>query len=343
MKGVQVINNSKRYDALDGIRTLAMTGILVMHVLANLNYKDELSRLYSYVMYFGKMTSLFMIVSAFSVSCGYYFKIQKDFSSIESFYSKRYQKILPFFAFITLLDMILSPSKESIFEGFANVTLVFGLIPHESITVIGVGWTLGVIFVFYLLYPFVVYLMKNRIRFNIAFIVTLIYAFIVNDYFGLGKVDFLYCACYFMGGAWLFLNKERIEKNCKRLYLLPLIIAMIILFYVCAFRFKIAMDVVQYVLFMLITVYAITASGHRTVLSNRVMKLLSSLSLEIYLCHMVVFRVVEKMHLTHVFSNELLSFIFVSVIVFAGSVCGSAMFQKVYGSIRKNYMKGKEI
>lgn len=335
--------NSKRYDALDGVRVLAMTGILVMHVLANLSYRDELSKIYSYIMYFGKMTSLFMMVSAFSISCGYYSKIQQDFRSIESFYSKRYQKIFPFFAFITVVDVALSISKESIFEGFANLTLVFGLIPHESITVIGVGWTLGVIFVFYLLYPFVVYLMKNRTRFNIAFIVTLIYAFIVNDYFGLGKVDFLYCACYFMGGAWLFLNKERIEKICKRLYLLPLIIAMIILFYVCAFRFKIAMNVVQYVLFMLITVYAITASGHRTVLSNRVMKLLSSLSLEIYLCHMVVFRVVEKMHLTQVFSNELLSFIFVSVIVFVGSVCGSAMFQKVYGSIRNNYMKGKEI
>ena len=196
------MNESKRYDALDGVRVLAMTGILVMHVLANLSYRDELATLYSYIMYFGRFTSLFMMVSAFSVSCGYYKKIQSGFSNIEKFYSKRYAKILPFFAFITLIDVLLSFSKESIFEGFANITLVFGLIPHESISVIGVGWTLGVIFVFYLLYPFVVYLMKNRIRFCLAYIATLIYAFVVNDYFGLGKVDFLFCACYFMGGAW---------------------------------------------------------------------------------------------------------------------------------------------
>ena len=212
------MNESKRYDALDGVRVLAMTGILVMHVLANLSYRDELATLYSYIMYFGRFTSLFMMVSAFSVSCGYYKKIQSGFSNIEKFYSKRYAKILPFFAFITLIDVLLSFSKESIFEGFANITLVFGLIPHESISVIGVGWTLGVIFVFYLLYPFVVYLMKNRIRFCLAYIATLIYAFVVNDYFGLGKVDFLFCACYFMGGAWLFLNKEKIEQKGKRAY-----------------------------------------------------------------------------------------------------------------------------
>lgn len=98
------MNESKRYDALDGVRVLAMTGILVMHVLANLSYRDELATLYSYIMYFGRFTSLFMMVSAFSVSCGYYKKIQSGFSNIEKFYSKRYAKILPFFAFITLID-----------------------------------------------------------------------------------------------------------------------------------------------------------------------------------------------------------------------------------------------
>lgn len=330
---------SKRYDALDGIRVLAMTGILVMHVLANLSYREELSELYSYIKWFVRMTSLFMMVSAFSVSCGYYFKIQQDFKSIENFYNKRYQKILPFFAFLTVVDVVLSFSKESIFEGFANLTLVFGFIPHESITVIGVGWTLGVIFVFYLLYPFVVYLMKNKIRFNVAFVITLIYAFIVNEYFGLEKMDFLYCACYFMGGAWLFLNKERIEKHCKRTFILPLVIAMLILFYVCVFHFKTAKNIVQYILFVLIIVYAIIVSGHRTILSNRVMKFLSSISLEIYLCHMMLFRIVEKLHLTHVFSSAALSFALVSVIVFVGSVCFSVMFQKVYAVIKNRCKK----
>ena len=333
------MNESKRYDALDGIRVLAMTGILVMHVLANLDYRNEMAVQYSYIMYFGRFTSLFMMVSAFSVSCGYYKKLQDGFSNIEKFYSKRYAKILPFFAFITMIDVALSFSKESIFEGFANITLVFGLIPHESISVIGVGWTLGVIFVFYLLYPFVVYLMKNKVRFNIAYIVTLIYAFIVNDYFGLGKVDFLYCACYFMGGAWLFLNKERIEKNVKRVYLLPMIFIMIILFYICVFRFENAINIVQYILFLIICMYAIVASNKKTLLSNKVMSFLSTISLEIYLCHMVAYRIIEKLHLIRVFNNAVASYIFVCALVFVCSVIGSILFQKVYRLAYDKYLK----
>ena len=38
-------------------------------------------------------------------------------------------------------------SKESLFEVFANLTLCQGLLPNANITVIGVSWTLAVIFV----------------------------------------------------------------------------------------------------------------------------------------------------------------------------------------------------
>lgn len=333
------MNETKRYDALDGIRVLAMAGILVMHVLANLDYRDELAVQYSYIMYFGKFTSLFMMVSAFSVSCGYYKKLQGGFSNIEKFYSKRYAKILPFFAFITLVDVALNFSKESIFEGFANITLVFGLIPHESISVIGVGWTLGVIFVFYLLYPFFVYLMKSRTRFYMAYIATLIYAFVVNDYFDLGKVDFLFCACYFMGGAWLFLNKEKIEQKGRRFSLLLAIIVLSIIFYACVFKMKCALNVVQYILFLIICMYAIVVSNERTLLSNKIVGFLSGISLEVYLCHMIVYRIVEKLHLLHIFKSAISSYILVCILVFAGSVVGSVLFQKMYHIVCNKCLK----
>lgn len=238
-----------------------------------------------------------------------------------------------------MIDVLLSFSKESIFEGFANITLVFGLIPHESISVIGVGWTLGVIFVFYLLYPFVVYLMKNRIRFCLAYIATLIYAFVVNDYFGLGKVDFLFCACYFMGGAWLFLNKEKIEQKGKRAYLLLAIIGLSALYYICAFKLKWALNIVQYILFLIICMYAIVVSNKKTLLSNKIVAFLSTISLEIYLCHMVAYRIVEKLHLMRVFNNAVASYIFVCALVFVCSVIGSILFQKVYRLAYDKYLK----
>lgn len=324
----------KRYDALDGIRAIAMIGILVMHVLANLPYKNELEGLFLYVKHFGSFTSLFMMVSAFSVSCGYFKKIQESWNNVDTFYKKRYSKILPFFAFITLIDLILHFSEQNLYESFANVTLVFGLIPHESITVIGVGWTLGVIFVFYLLYPFITFLMRDKKRFYTSLIVTFIYAFVVNDYFGLGKVDFLFCACYFLGGCWLYLYKEMIQEKCNRVVLGIVTLMLVVAYYYCSFNFVWAINYIRYLLFVFIVLYAIVVSDRKTILNMRVMKYLSAISLEIYLCHMVIYRIIEKVNLLKVSENALISYIVVCVLTLIGSIILAITFKKIEEMIK---------
>lgn len=51
-------------------------------------------------------------------------------------------------------------------------------------------------------------------------------------------------------------------------------------------------------------------------------KFLGGISFEIYLCHMVIYRVLEKLHLVHLFENGLLAYIFTAVAV----ICGSVVF-----------------
>lgn len=82
--------------------------------------------------------------------------------SMEDFYKKRYIKIWPYFALLCVLDFVVSPSKESLFEVFANLTLCQGLLPNANISVIGVSWTLAVIFVFYMLFSFSVFCLETR-------------------------------------------------------------------------------------------------------------------------------------------------------------------------------------
>ena len=57
-------------------------------------------------------------------------------------------------------------------------------------------------------------------------------------------------------------------------------------------------------------------------LVNPVAKFLGGICFEIYLCHMVIYRVLEKLHLVHLFGNGLLVYIFTAVTV----ICGSVMF-----------------
>ena len=84
---------------MDGIRTYSAIGIVLMHVFENSDYyciPDYISiklDLLKWLVY------LFMIVSAFSMCCGYYERIMKGNISLTEFYSRRYRKLLPFFAF----------------------------------------------------------------------------------------------------------------------------------------------------------------------------------------------------------------------------------------------------
>lgn len=303
----------ERYSALDGIRVFAMVGILVMHVLANVPYREELRWAYDYIKYFGDFTALFMMVSGFSVSCGYYERILTgDFEVITKFYKKRYSKILPFFLVLSVVDIVLSPSMGSVFEGFANVSLGFGLIPHESITVIGVGWTLGVIFVFYLLYPFFVYCMSSKIRFSILTLFAVFFAFISNEYFGLGKVDFLYCLIYFVVGCGLYIYRDFVKRTNRWIWFVPMVLTGSAFF--CS---SMAHTAFKLLFFTFLTAYAISIQSGKTILSNKCMAFFTTYSFEIYLCHMVSYRVCEKMNLLQIVDNTILSYAFVCIFVFA--------------------------
>lgn len=43
---------------------------------------------------------------------------------------------------------------DSLYEAYVNITLMFGIFQSMKITVVGIGWTLGVTFAFYRLFPF---------------------------------------------------------------------------------------------------------------------------------------------------------------------------------------------
>lgn len=132
----------KKYDSLDGIRAYAAILILAMHVFENSKY-NEISNVVSIRIDLLKwLVYLFMILSGFSLCCGYYEKFKNQEISIEGFY----KKILPFFTVMVIMDCLTDFSFNSVIEGIADVTLVFALLPNANISVLGVGWFLGVVF-----------------------------------------------------------------------------------------------------------------------------------------------------------------------------------------------------
>lgn len=201
-----------RYEGIDGLKAYSIIGIALMHVLANGKYGIEGFVFEQLIPSFTNLVFLFMMVSGFGMCCGYYQKIVDQKISVEDFYKKRYIKIWPYFALLCALDFVISPSKESLFEVFANLTLCQGLLPNANISVIGVSWTLAVIFVFYMLFPFFCFLMGNKKRAWGVAVAALVFNWLCSAYFNAGRNNIIYDAIYFIAGGLIFLYRKELAE-----------------------------------------------------------------------------------------------------------------------------------
>lgn len=202
----------KHYDAIDGLRAFAAIGIVLMHVRANTNYIINGFIYDKLIPSFTNLVFLFMIISGFAMCCGYYDKIVNNKITVGEFYGKRFAKTWPFFALLCVLDLILSPSVNSLKEVFANLTLCFGLLPNAQISVIGVGWFLGLVFVFYLMFPFFCYLISEKRRAWFSFVVAVVFNLTCSEYFGIGRANIMYSVMFFLAGGLAFVYREKLEN-----------------------------------------------------------------------------------------------------------------------------------
>lgn len=211
-----MVTKAEQYEGIDGLKAYAIIGIALMHILASGKYSLNGFAFERLIPSFTNLVFLFMMVSAFGMCCGYYQKIVNRKISMEEFYIKRYIKIWPYFALLCMLDLVISPSKESLFEVFANLTLCQGLLPNANISVIGVSWTLAVIFVFYMLFPFFCFLIGNKKRAWGVAVVALVFNWLCSSYFNAGRSNIVYDAIYFIAGGLIFLYRKELSEFASK-------------------------------------------------------------------------------------------------------------------------------
>ena len=336
------------YKSIDGLRAYSALAIIMVHVYANLQYN------FNSIIFNNAITNslifLFMMISGFGMCCGYYEKVKNKEISPNEFYTKRYKKALPFFAVLVVLDIIISRNFNSVFEGFADLTLAFSLLPNPNIQVIGVGWTLGVIFVFYMLFPFFVYLLDNRKRAWFVLIISLIFNLICVNYFFQGNFvvdgydkrrNIIYCSIFFIIGGIIYLYKNEIIKfvSCNR-YKTMIFCIFITLIFALIFNYEIFSGdktIKISLLFAIWLMYAIGSNGK--ILNNKFTNFLSKISMEIYLSHMVIFRILEKLKITTLINNEIVSYILVCILTIIGSIIFSIAIKKLLNCFEKNMQR----
>lgn len=323
------LNNIIRYDSINGLRVLACIGIVLMHVCSNIGYKVS-GRIPNLVISeFTNFVFLFMVISSFGLCCGYYNKIKNNELNMEKFYSKRIFKILPFFLFLILLDLIIEHNIPSLIEGFADSTLLFGFLQKE-INVVGVAWFIGLVFIFYLMFPYFTFLFSNKKRAWLTTIVAVLMNLVCVYYFNVGRENMFYSFIYFCIGGLIYIYKDSIIKLFSKSRIIGLIFIFISIALYFIMPTKNEYLILPRILLVSASLLCYAISYKSVILDNKVTKFVGDISFEIYLCHMVIFRMLEKLHITKLFSNNWLSYITTSIIVVAGAIILSIIFKKIY-------------
>lgn len=331
---MEVKLQTQRYGKIDGLRSFAAIGIVLMHVQANLGYELRGFVFQDLIPSFTNLVFLFMIISGFAVCCGYYEKFATGQLSLVLFYKKRFAKVWPFFALLCLIDFAVSPSMESFYEVLANLTLCFGLIPNHGIEVIGVGWFLGLVFVFYFLFPFFCYLLSDKKRAWFALLVAYMLNFLSENYFGVGRESIAYSAVFFMIGGILYIYRIPLQKMANRMgWLVVLIISVALVVY---FEDEASVSIML-VLYSSILVFAMRDRKYKVdFLDNSVTKWIGSISMEIYLSHMMIFRVLEMVILDKTIGLPQIQLYFVfSLFTLMGTIVFSFATQKGFQYLGK--------
>lgn len=331
----------EKYQNLDGLRAYAALGIVIMHVMANMQEPVFHDKVFLPVISsFAELTLLFFIISSFSLCCGYYDRFASGNIDLNRFYQRRFLRILPFFALMTVIDVVFSPSSSSIAEGITNLSMVFGLLPNPDIHVIGVGWFVGVIFVFYLIFPFYCFLFSSKRKAWISITISIILYFIACNYWmtesyllsPIGKHNIIYSFPFFAAGGLIYLYRNRISQimtsSWSRFFLLTIsigisfgyffvnrqyhIMSYNIGFIDTTYEFTKDIDFNLGIIHMLFvqTLWVIIAIGPKmSLLSNKLVDYLSGISMELYLSHMMCFRVAEKLHLNLLSDNIVINYV----------------------------------
>ena len=321
---------NKRYIGIDGLRCVGCIAILAMHMAVNNKYEID-GFIYNQVIpSFTDFTYLFMAISAFSMCCRYYASVLCGEVDWTEFYKKRYCKILPFFAVLIVIDWVMNCNASAIYEGLVEMTLLHGFIPQD-LSVIGVGWFLGIVFLFYLIFPFFCVLLENRYRAWFSFAVSLMLNYICLSYFELGRKNFVFSLCYFIAGGLVFLYKDDIKAIKKYLYI-PAAILLLVFYYLENTKFLSSLLLTTLLLMMGIT---FDCWG-----KARVVTFISGISMEIYLSHMAVFRGIEIFQLNKVLGRGWSQYIFTVMLVLGGTIVFASGVKMLIGKIGKLFERG---
>ena len=339
-----------RYKNLNAVRAVSSVMIVLMHVMVNGGFILPDNILFTLIGRAGALVEMFFILSAFSMCCGYFEKMKNGTILPKEFYLRRFGKFAPFFWMITAAYTVpmavkAISVKESLDrvaeEAFFNISLLFGFLPDNRMDVAGIGWTLGVIFAFYLLFPFFVCITEDKRRTTASFALFLaVNSAMIHYYSGTDrflKGNILYQMCFFVLGAFLYHFRKQLRSAVNAVPCMEwlCVISGTIVSMALMPEDIFARNVAYMAGFGLIVTGCLGKENRA--FSNAVTKAGAEYSFELYLSHMLVFTAVNAAVKKIMPDRNLLAYFITAAATLAGAYAFSVMSKKALQKTMQAY------
>jgi len=181
-----------RFHHIDSLRGLAILMVMATHL------GPALQETASFLTVYGRMgVQLFFVISALTLCISMNNRINENFF-LSNFFIRRYFRIAPMYI---LGVLIYSPLvidyfpevKSSVFDYLSHIFLFHGFTLNAFKNIVPGGWSIGVEFIFYLLFPLIfLFLRKNpsKLRYQTTFILFVCASLVQNLYFQLYEPNY---------------------------------------------------------------------------------------------------------------------------------------------------------
>lgn len=303
----------KRYEGLAGIRGIGALGIISYHMYVLEGFSGTNYWLDRTVGIGGVFVQLFFMLSSFSLMCGYAEKMWRNECDLGQFYKKRFMRIMPVFYFALFLHVLLnyfSGVKESFANIIGSASFLFGLMPSHQESVVMAGWALGIEVVFYLLFPVFLVCTKTKWRTFFILIFSGILYWTYVTFYGVGieqdYINIIRQMIFFVIGAALYHFSNYLDSLGDKMHLRITVVCYGLL--ICSFflwETPLKGNLLVSLSFIILIINQICDKDKLT--KSIIFKFLGSISYEMYLFHMIVYRILYYIKLNDILKQEISS------------------------------------
>lgn len=299
----------KQYGRLEGVEVLrgfAATGVIFFHTWSRaiLQHQDQLiDRVLSY---FAMGVPLFFAISAFSLLYGYHNRIYDEYS-LKRFYIRRFFRIAPLFYVLFLVYVIYAwygwGRVYTWHEILANLTFTYQMIPSQYQSIVWAGWTIGIEWIFYMMFPLIAMISRSRTLTIALFVAFLIVSINFSPLTAkisavdpqAGYMNTMKHMVYFFLGVVMFRLLPQIEIIRNKYQFISkfdiLIVPAVAYFFVKS-HLVISKDLASVISFAALIVLAVI--GYSIIFNNPFTRMLGKLSYSLYLTNPIIIHALEK-------------------------------------------------